>query len=669
MKPVIIIAIAFVLLIPVSAFAQSGSTHIKIDKHAYEIGDQIIFSGDVGTIVEGRTLYIFLNDPDGKWLSWTPFIAPGHFDPSVDRYINEDGSFSGVYSLDENYFDRCGSFKLSLVYTSIKNLDFDWDSPPTLDESLFTFAGMCEPKCRSGEILENGVCVISKQTTPIQPTSMPEPTCSSGYELVNGICTKIQTSSSSQFSTSNLGGSSSSTNQNQNFGLKTTVKSLTYHEQYGEYIDGVGEFSIKFDYDLDFRIEHPEKIEAGKTVDFTITPMSGILTSVLTVAGESFPPDEKYVGLGDSDGLSYAVVKVDVQPTLNINPYGNGPVSISSSNISMNSMNSKTIRLTADNNIGNSNSITMNLPATLYLNAALKFTLFNIPFLPELTIEELPLAKKMTPQISIKIPLIKYHKTKLTLDVEKSSKDQYVKIKPNLKLVSGQSLSKSVSIEVNGIHKKSLQANQWSNDFYLGYGQHNIQAIFKEITDNSNNAIIYQGSSSSIVKTTLTEPPKSETSAKTSTQSNSPSTKSGLTCGSGTHEENGQCVADSMFGGGCLIATATYGSELAHEVQKLRELRDNTLLTTTSGTQFMNTFNDFYYSFSPYIADYERENPIFKEMVKIVITPMISSLSILNYVDMDSESSVLGYGISLILLNGLMYVGIPASVIVVVRRF
>jgi len=39
----------------------------------------------------------------------------------------------------------------------------------------------------------------------------------------------------------------------------------------------------------------------------------------------------------------------------------------------------------------------------------------------------------------------------------------------------------------------------------------------------------------------------------------------------------------------------------------------------------------------PIIADYERENPVFKEIVKIAITPMISSLSILNYVDMDSS--------------------------------
>jgi len=134
-------------------------------------------------------------------------------------------------------------------------------------------------------------------------------------------------------------------------------------------------------------------------------------------------------------------------------------------------------------------------------------------------------------------------------------------------------------------------------------------------------------------------------------------------------EKQGEEIIKSIpFGGGCLIATATYGSELAPQVQQLRELRDNYLLQTESGTSFMNSFNDFYYSFSPLIADYERENPVFKEMVKIAITPMITSLSILNYVNMDSEAEVLGYGISLIILNGMMYVGIPAIVIIKFRK-
>ena len=152
-----------------------------------------------------------------------------------------------------------------------------------------------------------------------------------------------------------------------------------------------------------------------------------------------------------------------------------------------------------------------------------------------------------------------------------------------------------------------------------------------------------------------------------------------LTCGTGTELINGICQViqtkepeptsnSESKGGGCLIATATYGSEMASEVQQLRELRDNSLLHTQSGTAFMTGFNQFYYSFSPIIADYERENPLFKEAVKLAITPMITSLSILNYVDMNSEAEVLGYGISLILLNLGMYLGVPAVVMVGIRK-
>ena len=127
-------------------------------------------------------------------------------------------------------------------------------------------------------------------------------------------------------------------------------------------------------------------------------------------------------------------------------------------------------------------------------------------------------------------------------------------------------------------------------------------------------------------------------------------------------------ASQPRFEGGCLIATATYDSELASQVQKLREIRDNSLLVTKSGTSFMNSFNQFYYSFSPYIADYERQNPFFKEMIKFGITPLISSLSILNYVEMNSEESVLGIGISLILLNVGMYIAAPAAIIVTIKK-
>ena len=119
-------------------------------------------------------------------------------------------------------------------------------------------------------------------------------------------------------------------------------------------------------------------------------------------------------------------------------------------------------------------------------------------------------------------------------------------------------------------------------------------------------------------------------------------------------------------GGGCLIATATYGSEMAPQVQQLRELRDNQLLQTEYGTAFMGTFNDIYYSFSPIIADYERENPYFKEAVKLAITPMISTLSLME--NAESESEVLSIGISVIVLNLGMYLGIPAIVVIGIRK-
>ena len=111
-------------------------------------------------------------------------------------------------------------------------------------------------------------------------------------------------------------------------------------------------------------------------------------------------------------------------------------------------------------------------------------------------------------------------------------------------------------------------------------------------------------------------------------------------------------------GGGCLIATAAYGSEMAPQVQLLREIRDNQLMNTESGSAFMGTFNDIYYTFSPTIADMERENPVFKEIVKAGLTPMLSSLAIME--NAESESEVLGLGLSVIALNLGMYIGLPA---------
>ena len=154
-----------------------------------------------------------------------------------------------------------------------------------------------------------------------------------------------------------------------------------------------------------------------------------------------------------------------------------------------------------------------------------------------------------------------------------------------------------------------------------------------------------------------------------------------LVCGEGTIEKDNQCipesntvntqaekVIDDKEGGGCLIATAAYGSELAPQVQQLREIRDSKILKTESGTLFIENFNKIYYLFSPTIADYERENQVFREVLKTALIPMISSLSILNHVEISSESEMLAYGTGLILLNAGMYLGIPICIMLRIKN-
>ena len=76
----------------------------------------------------------------------------------------------------------------------------------------------------------------------------------------------------------------------------------------------------------------------------------------------------------------------------------------------------------------------------------------------------------------------------------------------------------------------------------------------------------------------------------------------------------------------CLIATAAFGSELTPQVQYLRHFRDHYILSTASGTAFMKVFDSVYYSFSPQIAEYEREQPWMQSTVKVALYPLFGIL-------------------------------------------
>ena len=121
-------------------------------------------------------------------------------------------------------------------------------------------------------------------------------------------------------------------------------------------------------------------------------------------------------------------------------------------------------------------------------------------------------------------------------------------------------------------------------------------------------------------------------------------------------------------GGACLIATAAYGSELAPQVQLLREIRSETLMSTGVGSSFMAGFNQFYYTFSPVVADLQRNNVVFGDAVRTVITPGIYTLGAIMDMSDSTEESVLVFGMFYIAALIGLYIAGPVFVVFGAKR-
>ena len=421
----------------------------------------------------------------------------------------------------------------------------------------------------------------------------------------------------------------------------------------------LGHLQIFMDYTINFEVGKPSFIEAGTTNKITLSPRSGVLTTTFSLDGEAFHVEKQDLPLGTTRNmdvpLTGGVLEVFGRPTIATVLQVDGPAQVSSDIVMFESMSTKDFQIYVENDIGNYNSVTVGFPTVIILEIGATLDLFIKDY--ELGSESIPI--EVEDVIIENIPLKKYYDTRISLQINDGSRYGYAKVYPQLTTTFGQTVQSSdISIYVDGKYATKVRANSWSSDIYTDSGRHNIEARFSETISSSNNAITYK-TSSQMQSFNVKSPPPTPTQTPQTT-------KSDLSCGPGTHEENGLCVPDN--GGGCLIATATYGTELAKEVQQLREIRENILLKTESGSAFMIGFNEFYYSFSPTIADLERQNPVFKEAIKLAITPLITSLSILNYVEIDSDAEMLGYGISLIILNVGMYFVAPIALFTKLKK-
>jgi len=122
----------------------------------------------------------------------------------------------------------------------------------------------------------------------------------------------------------------------------------------------------------------------------------------------------------------------------------------------------------------------------------------------------------------------------------------------------------------------------------------------------------------------------------------------------------------------CLIATATYGSELSEEVQFLRNFRDKSIMRTNAGSSFMIAFNAWYYSFSPTVAQFIRENSAARTAMKFVLYPVMAILRLgaasFYLFPTDLEAGAVLSGLLVSSLIGMVYVAVPLTVVIASSR-
>ena len=106
---------------------------------------------------------------------------------------------------------------------------------------------------------------------------------------------------------------------------------------------------------------------------------------------------------------------------------------------------------------------------------------------------------------------------------------------------------------------------------------------------------------------------------------------------------------------GCLIATATFGSPQASEVQMVRDYRDGTIRQSYTGSQFFIGFNAWYYSFSPAVASYISTHPMAKSVMQIRLVPLLQIILISQKISALMSFSPEAATVTVLIFGAAMY--------------
>jgi len=125
----------------------------------------------------------------------------------------------------------------------------------------------------------------------------------------------------------------------------------------------------------------------------------------------------------------------------------------------------------------------------------------------------------------------------------------------------------------------------------------------------------------------------------------------------------------------CVIATAAYGSELEPEVRYMRRVRDELIGSSRTGLFLVKTWNAFYYTWSPRVAQTISGSEILRMIVRILLLPLVGIANVtvltfwaVSHVTAVADVASLAAFVAAGLLSVTMYLFLPVTLLILLVK-